>query len=67
METLQNIISLRDYCRHHSWPRLAQWNHWIYTCNPIAMKCIKKIGGRYMLDIQALKTYIDQATLKEHR
>lgn len=67
MEILQNLIPLRDYCRQNSWPRLAQWNHWIYSRNPIAMKCVKKIGGRYMLDLQALKTYVDQATLQQQR
>ena len=64
MKILQNLVSLRDYCRHHPWPRLAQWNHWIYSRNPIALTCIKKIGGRYMLDLQALQSYIDRATLE---
>jgi len=63
MEVIQNIIPLRDYCRQNPWPRLGQWNHWIYTRNPIALKCINKIGGRYMLDLHALKAFVDQATL----
>lgn len=67
MEILQNLIPLRDYCRQNSWPRLAQWNHWIYSRNPIAIKCIRKIGGRYMLDLHALKAYVDQATLQHQR
>lgn len=67
MEILSNLIPLRDYCRQNSWPRLAQWNHWIYSRNPIAMKCVKKIGGRYMLDLQALRMYVDQATLQQQR
>jgi hypothetical protein len=67
MEILINLVPLRDYCRQHSWPRLNQWHHWIYSRNPIALKCIKKIGGRYMLDMQALQFYIDQATLEESK
>ena len=65
MEILKNYIPLREYCRQNSWPRLPQWHHWIYSQNPIALKCIKKIGGRYMLDMQALQSYIVHATLKE--
>ncbi len=65
MEILKNFIPLREYCRQNSWPRLAQWHHWIYSRNPIALKCVKRIGGRYMLDIQALQSYINHATLEE--
>lgn len=65
MEILKNLIPLRDYCRQNPWPRLAQWHHWIYSRNPIALKCVKKIGGRYMLDLQALQIYITHATLEE--
>ncbi len=67
MEILKNLIPLRDYCRQNSWPGLAQWNHWIYSRNPIAMKCVKKIGGRYMLDLEALRAYVDRATLQQQR
>lgn len=67
MEVLQNLIPLREYCRQNSWPRLAQWNHWIYTRNPIAIRCLKRIGGRYMLDTQALRAYVEQATLHKQK
>jgi hypothetical protein len=45
MEILQNLIPLRDSCRQNSWPRLVQWNHWIYSRNPIAMKCVKRLAS----------------------
>lgn len=67
MEVLQNLIPLREYCRQNSWPRLAQWNHWIYTRNPIAIRCLKRIGGRYMLDTQALRAYVEKATLHKQK
>lgn len=67
MEIFKNFISLRDYCRQNPWPRLAQWHHWIYSRNSIALKCVKRIGGRYMLDLHALQTYISCATLEEKK
>lgn len=67
MEILHNLVPLRDFRRQNSWPRLAQWNHWIYSRNPIAMKCLKKIGGRYMIDLQAFRSYVDQATLYQSK
>lgn len=39
---------------------------WIYSRNPIGMTCVKKIEGRYMLDLYALKTYIEKATLENN-
>jgi hypothetical protein len=61
----KDLIPLRDYCRERKWPRLSQWHHWIYDKSPIAVACIKKIGGRYMVDLNALQKYIDGASLEE--
>jgi hypothetical protein len=61
MEILQNLILLREYCRQNSWPRLAQWNHWIYSPNPIAMKCVKRLAGVTCWIYMLLKhTWINQ-------
>ena len=38
-----------------------------YSRNPIAMKLLKKICGRSILDLHALKAYVDQATLQQQR
>lgn len=65
MEALKNLISLRDYCRQHAWPRLPQWQHWINSRKPIAHACVKKVGGRYMLDLSAFNNYIKNASLEE--
>lgn len=65
MDTFKTLIPLRDYCRERKWPRLTQWHHWIYNQSPIAQKCIKKIGGRYLVDLVALENYIVKATLEE--
>ena len=65
MYCMKNLIPLRDYCRENEWPRIAQWNHWIFAKKPIAIKCIKKVGGRYLLDIEALKNYIKNSSLEE--
>lgn len=66
MKSLERLIPLREYCRQNNWPRLPQWHHWIYRKHPIAMQCVKKIGGRYMLDIAAFTTYIEKASLEEN-
>ncbi len=65
MQPLKTLISLRDYCRNNDWPRLPQWHHWIYERKPIALQCIKKIAGRYMLDLVAFENYIKNATIDE--
>lgn len=65
MQILKNMIPLREFCRQNSWPRLSQWHHWIYSQAPIAKKCVKKVGGRYLIDIGAFESYISNATLKE--
>lgn len=65
MGQCQNLIPLREYCRNHNWPRLPQWQHWIYTRNAIAMSCIKKIGSRYLIDLEAFQSYVKNATIDE--
>ena len=65
MRVLEQLVPLRQYCRTHEWPRLPQWHHWIYNRHPVASKCVKKIGGRYMVDVSALEKYISEATLDE--
>ena len=62
---LECLIPLREYCRTHKWPRLPQWHHWIYRKAPIAQACIKKIGGRYLVDLHAFQEYLQKATLEE--
>lgn len=63
--TIGNLVELRPYCRRNPWPRLSQWHHWIYSKHPIAEACVKKIGGRYLIDLSALMAYIKQASLEE--
>ena len=65
MEVLENLVPLREFCRENRWPRLPQWHHWIYNNAAIAKSCVKKIGGRYMIDVKALECYIMSATLQE--
>ncbi len=65
MQILETIIPLRDYCRSHKWPRLPQWHHWIYAGAPVAKACIKKVGGRYLVDLSAFQKYVESATLVE--
>lgn len=65
MEKLKTITSLRDYCREHEWPRLPQWQHWIYTRKPIARECVKMIGGVYYINLDAFERYLENATLDE--
>ena len=65
MQTLKNFVPLREFCRQNSWPRLSQWHNWIYTSSPIAEKCVKRIGGRYLIDVNAFETYVKNATLRE--
>ena len=64
-QEIKNLIGLRDYCRQNKWPRLPQWQHWIYTRNPIAIQCVKKIGKRYLIDLEALQKHIKNASLDE--
>lgn len=66
MRALEKLVPLREYCRNNHWPRLAQWHHWIYKRSPVAQKCIKKIGGRYLIDLLALEEYVAKATLEEN-
>ncbi len=63
MQQLKNLISLRTYCRTNDWPRLPQWQHWITARRPVAVQCVKKIGGRYLIDLDAFQKYIKNATL----
>ncbi len=65
MQILETIVPLREYCRSHKWPRLPQWHHWIYAKAPIAKACVKKIGGRYLVDLKAFQKYVEGATLEE--
>jgi hypothetical protein len=65
MDQLKNLIPLWDYCKQNKWPRLPQWQHWIYSRNDVARACIKKIGKRYLIDLAAWKNYIKNATLDE--
>ena len=65
MQMLETIIPLREYCRNHKWPRLPQWHHWIYVEAPIAKACVKKIGGRYLIDVSAFQKYVESASLTE--
>lgn len=65
MECLKDFVSLREYCRQNKWPRLPQWNHWIYARKAIAVQCVKKIGGRYMLDLIAFQKFIQDASIDE--
>ncbi len=66
MQTLETIVPLREYCRSHKWPRLPQWHHWIYVEAPVAKACVKKIGGRYLIDVAAFERYVESATLTEN-
>ena len=65
MQVLQTVIPLREYCRKYQWPRLPQWHHWIYAKNPIAKTCVKKVGGRYLVDLNAFHKYVEAASLEE--
>lgn len=65
MQQLKNLVSLRSYCRQNEWPRLPQWQHWIYSKKPVAQACVKKVGGRYLIDLEAFQTYVQNATLEE--
>ena len=65
MQITETIVPLRDYCRSHKWPRLPQWHHWIYAEAPVAKACVKKIGGRYLVDLSAFQKYIEVASLEE--
>jgi hypothetical protein len=66
MEHLKKLIPLREYCRTNAWPRLPQWQHWIYSRNTIAQQCVKKIACRYMIDMEAFQNYLKSATLDEN-
>ncbi len=64
MKELATVIPLRDYCRQNDWPRLPQWNNWIYTRAPIALACIRRVGARYFVDVEALAEFVKNATLE---
>jgi hypothetical protein len=59
------LLPLRAYCRRYEWPRLPQWHHWIYSKAPVAKLCVKKIGGRYLIDVEAFQAYVEEAGLEE--
>ncbi len=65
LNVVTNLVSLRDYCRQYPWPRLSQWHHWIYSGSLVAQACVKKIGGRYLVDLTAFESYVAQASLDE--
>lgn len=67
MNEFKNLILLREYCRKNEWPRLPQWQHWIYARKPIAQQCIKKVAGRYLIDLTAFEAYIANASLEENQ
>lgn len=64
MQITQDLVPLREFCRHNKWPRLPQWNHWITTRNTVAKKCVKKIGGRYLVDVQEFQKLLKNASLE---
>lgn len=57
-------IPLRKHCKEVSWPTLGQWNWWIYTKNDVASQCIKKLGGRYIIDLDAFEKYLAETGLE---
>jgi hypothetical protein len=65
MEHLKHLIPLREYCKQNKWPRLPQWQHWIYSRNGIAQACIKKVGKRYLIDTKAFDEFLKKASLDE--
>jgi len=65
VEHINNLVELREYCRKNKWPRLPQWQHWIYSRKPVAVECVKKVGGRYLIDLGAFNNYIKKASLEE--
>ncbi len=65
MKQLENLIELREYCRQNKWPRLPQWQHFIYSRKPIAIACIKKVAGRYLIDLEAFQRFIANASIDE--
>ena len=65
MEHIKNLVELREYCRQNKWPRLPQWQHWIYAKKPIAVDCIKKVAGRYLIDLEAFQNHIKNASIEK--
>lgn len=65
MESIKNLLSLPDYCKKFEWPRKPQWFHWVYSRHPIAKACVKKLGNRYMIDLEAFEKYVKNATLDD--
>lgn len=61
----KTILPLREYCRQRDWPRLPQFNYWINSRHPIALACIRRLGGRYFVDTVALEKFVNDATLWE--
>jgi len=65
MNFLDHLIPLALFCKQHSWPRKPQWHHWVYSKHPIAIKCVRRIGGRIMIDLKAFEEYVNNASLDE--
>lgn len=63
MLVIENLVPLREYCRQHKWPRLPQWHHWIYNKSPVAIACIKKVEGRYLIDLTAFEANMKKFVL----
>lgn len=63
MKQIENFIELREYCRQKKWPRLAQWQHWITARKPIAIECVKKVAGRYVIDLEAFQRHITNSSI----
>ena len=37
---------------------------WIYTKSDIADRCVKKLGGRYIIDLDAFEEYLSEIGLE---
>lgn len=61
----ERLIPLRQFCRNRAWPRLPQFQNWINRRHRIAVACIKKIGKRYLIDVEAFENYIREASIDE--
>lgn len=64
MTDLNDYIPLRDFCREVSWPRITQFNHWITSKHPLAKKCIKKVGGRYIINKKLFTEIVSRSNLE---
>lgn len=65
MKQIENLVELREYCRKNKWPRLPQWQYWIYARKPIALECVKKVAGKYLIDLEALQNHIKNASIED--